>query len=296
MAEAHAPLLPPAEERAAESTCARGAGRGWHRTVGALLLGVAGLGVMLEASGCRVRPSALVGAQPPGGWGNAQCYAVTGGTCSFTQCDPARKARCTWAQCTCAPGSCVGADGVCHHSEARLVASNFRLRNVKFRDQYLFAPKNFFEEQLRTTVNVGMFPDLWNLYQLPGLAFTNNQSLFYFLRPVAYPEYVVGVGQSVMSDAGLPGSIYSALLLHLTSRRGPLNWLPYNPSLAMSSFCTPAGHADSVVISPLAGTASLYIHHLSWEVFGWVWSDPGEGGYWTPEPPLSVRFPACRSR
>jgi len=189
---------------------------------------------------------------------------------------------------------------------------------VQYKDQYMYAPRTFFMEQLRTTASKGVYADSWNLYRVPGHLWKPGLSVggyigsdvAYLLSPVEFPEYAAGVASTKMqawiplggdskSNSGsgivIPvGSMLVADLYHLTSRHGLANANPFNPASVMLTMCVPKGHPNAVEINGAVGQASFYVHHASWEVFGWVWSDPGEGGYWVPEPPLNFSVPACR--
>merc|ERR1719362_2037371 len=84
------------------------------------------------------------------------------------------------------------------------------------------------------------------------------------------------------------------VLLYHGGRRRLANKFPFNIAYVMNSLCRPNSHPEAVQINGALGTASWYIHHASWEVFGWVWSDPGEGGYWVPDSPLDDDIPVCK--
>jgi len=236
------------------------------------------------------------------GWGDARCYTFTGGTCHIEGCDAVRNATCSgWGKCFCATG-CAGADGLCYPTQGEIVASNFKLRNVKYNNQYMYIPSVFFEEQLRTTEFPGKYATSFNLWKVPGSSRLVED--MYYLQPVAYPEYTVGIGITKMWDPFLVstsgfvipiplGSLFPAYAYHMTTRHLLAKYQPFNPVMMMMDVCTPAAQPDAVVLNGAMGKASLYIHHLSWEVFGWVWSDPGEGGYWVPDPPIDHTFRQC---
>merc|ERR1719433_1347186 len=116
-----------------------------------------------------------------------------------SDCNTDRQAVCTSDHnCVCAHG-CTGADGRCRSmSSYSLVGKNVRFRYVKWSDQYLYAPRTFFMEQLRTTSSAGVFADLWNVYKMPGVDFAYGQEMF-LLSPVEFPEYAAGVADTKMS-------------------------------------------------------------------------------------------------
>jgi len=225
----------------------------------------------------------------------------------ISNCYAERGAVCRGSNCVCANG-CTGADGICRNiSSYKLVGKNVRFRNVKFSDQYLYAPRTWFMEQIRTTDTAGQYADLWNVYKMPGKDYQYGQEMF-LLSPVEFPEYAAGVADTKMR-AWIPlgdkkgadgngivipvGSLFVVDLYHLTSRHLLANKYPFNIAYIMNNICRPNSHPNAVEINGALGRASWYIHHASWEVFGWVWSDPGEGGYWVPEPPLDVPLQIC---
>jgi len=167
------------------------------------------------------------------GWGDASCYTFTGGTCMVENCYAFRDAYCTSDHnCACANG-CTGADGICHHniSSYNLVGKSVRFRNVKWSDNYLYAPRTFFMEQLRTAPfpEVGTYANLWNVYKVPGLDSQYHQEMF-LLSPVEFPEFAAGVadtklsayipsnGKSGVDNGGIVipvGSMFTVSLYHL---------------------------------------------------------------------------------
>jgi len=240
------------------------------------------------------------------GWGDAACYTVTGGTCMIYGCNADRGAVCgVGHNCVCESG-CTGADGICRPTAGyQVIARNVRLRNAKFSGQYLYAPRSWFMEQLRVTDQKGKYADLWNIYKLPGKDYLWRQDM-YFLSPAEFPEYAAGVANTKM-EAYVPGkgggdnsgfvvpvgSLFVVDLFHLTSRHGLLDRDPFNIGQVMNTLCRPREHPEAIQISGSLGQATWYVHHASWEVFGWVWSQPGEGGHWVPEPPLNHTLPFC---
>jgi len=253
--------------------------------------------------------SPLMSPKPPGtlavtGWGDPSCYTVTGGTCMVYGCNADRGAVCGYGHnCVCKEG-CTGADGLCYHnvSSYKLVGKNVRFKNVKYSDQSLYAARTWFMEQLRTTSSEGKYADLWNVYKMPGYDWLHQQEMFLF-SPVEFPEYAAGVASTKMA-AYIPtggkgkdnsggvvvpvGSMFIVSLFHLTSRHLLANRYPFNIGYVMNTMCKPRSHPNAVEINGALGQASWYEHHASWEVFGWVWSDPREGGYWVADPPLDI--------
>ncbi|CAK0898635.1 unnamed protein product, partial [Prorocentrum cordatum] len=113
-------------------------------------------------------------------------------------CNAERQAQCVGGYCICRSGGCVGAEGNCHKETAsyELVASNIRLRNVKY-DEYLYVPKSFFTRQLRVGPHPGKLPDRWNVYRVPGVAFGQA---YHVLSPVDYPGYVASYAAGITGD------------------------------------------------------------------------------------------------
>merc|ERR1712232_996655 len=229
--------------------------------------------------------------------------------------------------------------GKCRHdlNQYELMASNFRLRNVKWKDQYLYAARTWFMEQLRTTVYKGKYADTWNLYRVPGPTWTpygaqigamGDQGTIshgaglgylingsrYILSPVEFPEFAAAIANN-KARLSIPvggdknhdpdfyikvGSMYAVDLYHLTHRHLAANRFPFDPSLIFNDICRPqnAPTATAIEINGMFGTASWYVHTASWLVYGWVWSDPSEGGYWEMEDEsgksIDIQFPICQ--
>jgi len=215
------------------------------------------------------------------GWGDAACYTVTGGTCKILNCHPERHAVCSLGNCVCETG-CTGADGNCYNiRNYSLVGKSVRFTNVKYSDQYLSAPDNLWEQLQGSTK-----PDFWNVYKMPGGDFQNGHEMF-LLSPVKFPEYVAGIA----NNHGISTDPFIVSLYHLTSRHLAANWFPYDPGLVMNALCRPHSHPEAVEINGRHGASSWYMHEFSSNVFGSVSTNPGEGGYWVPEPRLDI--PLC---
>lgn len=325
MAEVKAPLLGADGQEAGAfddvaGQCKKSSFAKTRRYLSVAALCLAGVGMLNAASYYRKKIVPSYFSSTTTGWGEASCYKNTGGTCYIQGCNADRKAECSTGHCWCKEG-CVGSDGLCRAdvSSYKLVASNFRLKNFYWKDQYMYAPRTWFMEQLRTTTANSGYADLWNLYELPGpmwvpygLSGAFKDTPGYFLSPVEFPEYAAGIASTKMqayvptggggknnkgSSGGIVipvGSMFVVDLYHLTSRHLLANTAPFNPAVVMNSLCRPAKYPEAIEINGGFGQASWYVHTASWEVFGWVWSDPQEGGYWVPDPPLNISLPTCR--
>lgn len=255
------------------------------------------------------------------GWGEAKCYKVTGGTCRLGRCRAERNAKCSFGTCYCETG-CVGADGVCRSNlqEYKLVASNFRLRNNKWQDQYLYTPRTQFFEQLRVTEYKGKYADKWNLYEIPGPTWLPDfQQVMalggsvndinwgfgyrvdeprYILSPAEYPEYAAAIANNDLRITLGVGSLYSVEVYHLSKRHLLADALPFNPSLIFNRLCRPPGSPAAVEIDGLYSTAAWYVHMASWKTYGWMWGDPKAGGHWQMETesgqPIDIPLPPCK--
>lgn len=264
----------------------------------ALLASGAFLGLALGALGLLYRaepPAGSFGGALPAlntslaGQANGACYLWTGGTCRVFNCNSARKASCVWGSCVCKSG-CVDASGNCDHaiSGYELVASNIRLRNVKY-DQYLYTPRTWFMKQLRVESQAGKYADEWNVYRVPGTAFGKE---YYLFSPTEYPTYAAGV---TADRAPFQMSLTRVIVVDMSRNdQDPWGLFQY--------VCESTTHPGAWEISNFhdgGNGVKWYVHRGSWEVFGYFFgalvssAKVGEGGEWMPDPPVSLNLPRC---
>merc|ERR1712217_576773 len=133
----------------------------------------------------------------------------------------------------------------------------FKLRNFYFTDQYLYAPRTNFMDQLRTAAKdlYTHYSYNWNLYELPGKmwvppgTYSTDATPGYYLSPTEFPEYAAGIDSNLLAlhipfsgktldpeihnpDRGLTfpfGNKYVVDLYHLSYRFFTKNLSPFNP-------------------------------------------------------------------
>merc|ERR1712039_580007 len=90
-------------------------------------------------------------------------------------------------------------------------------------------------------------------------------------------------------------SEWGAYVFHMTSRILLADSYPFPPLTMLTTLCIPKGGQQSgaVEVNSFAGTVSLNVYPLSWEVFGRIWNDPGDAGSWVPEPPFDFILNSC---
>eukprot|EP00933_Yihiella_yeosuensis_P048214 TRINITY_DN44292_c0_g1_i1.p1 TRINITY_DN44292_c0_g1~~TRINITY_DN44292_c0_g1_i1.p1 ORF type:complete len:319 (-),score=54.19 TRINITY_DN44292_c0_g1_i1:255-1211(-) len=209
-----------------------------------------------------------------------QCYTFTGTSCLTTSCDPKLEAVCELGKCICG-GSCTGADGRCQKEKNKLLAKGFTLSNVYWPKYKMYFKRVTVFGQMSTTkwpssLNLGA--DKFQLYQLPG---SLNGKPKFFLSSENWPDYVVTI-RATTGTALSPWGTYAVKLQDET--------IPWAPNRIMVSVCSlkTRGYPNAIMIGSSGATVSpvwAYIHRLSSYVYGSA-SNPGSGGYWTPDPPL----------
>jgi len=215
---------------------------------------------------------------------DAQCYGYTGGTCVAASCNTDRNAECISGKCSCSSVSrmCSGGDGVCHTQGNKLVAESFHLTNMKWPAQKMRMPGVTIFSQVGTssapTWYLGQEAQ-FNLWELPGRV---GGKKMYFLSSAKWPTWVAAIRSTTLTAASVWG-LYALNLEHSIA--------PWDPQSIVVHLCSldKAGHQGAVMIGSPGLTANIwaYIHHGSWDVYGWMLSeDPGPGGYWTPDKPL----------
>jgi len=204
------------------------------------------------------------------------CYKYTGGTCMVEACLGYRKAECINGQCLC-PTGCTGADGSCHHEQSyKLVGSGFTLTNQEYDWQKMYMPSTAPLDQLKTTAFSSLFnggKDKFFLHKLPGKLMGHRD---YFLSTQAFPDYTA----AIRPTAGTAFSLFGAYELGLNKA------LPWGPEDLSVRVCS-KGSGMLMIGSPgETKTAWFYIHHGSWNVYGWTLGDPGASGVWISDPPV----------
>lgn len=213
---------------------------------------------------------------------NADCYTYTGGTCGVDPCYAWRSASCEQGKCLCLAG-CTGADGKCYPGTYKEVAAGFTLTNVKFHSQKLYMPAVDLLDQLKTTavpsfLNGGK--DKFVLHALPGSLAGHKD---YFLTTMSYPGYVA----AIRATAGTAVSLFGAYEVSLDKE--------FSPDRLAVRVCNKGGGQVMIGSPGSVNTEWFFVHHGSWDVYGWgLTNDPGQGGYWQPDPPIPVEeLEAC---
>lgn len=217
----------------------------------------------------------------------SQCYAFTGGTCAFSPCNANRSATCLQTRCVCLDG-CTGADGKCYgeHYESAIPGPNntFTLTNVYWPQYQLYMQgASWLTDQLKVSnwwSGSFLNTNLFTLYKLPGVGASGKTE--YFLASYKWPSWVVSIASTKMTAVSLFGA-FAYNLYHTVA--------PWDPAGLTVHLCSlkKLGYENAVMIgsSGILGDHWMYIHHGSWLVYATaIAQDPGEGGYWTPNPPI----------
>lgn len=201
----------------------------------------------------------------------AECYTFTGITCDFEPCGGSRHAECEEHKCMCVTSGCAGVDGSCHPGIYRTVASGFYLYNAKYDWQHMYFPPLSVLGEIKVSAIPTMFsPDKWVLHEVPGAA----KPKAYFLSSEAYPDWVANIQATRMTAFSLFGAYEDSLGKEL------------EPEVFAVRVCSlPDGKIK--IGSYKQPVEWFYVHHGSWNVYGWgLTNDPGDGGHWVPQPAM----------
>jgi hypothetical protein len=208
------------------------------------------------------------------------CYAYTGGTCNTQDCAPERRASCVNRDCVCTAG-CSAPNGTCYAGLTNLaVASAISLLNVRWPSYAMYVQATSVFGQLKTTSApswMNMDQDIFTIWKLPGQL--NGQPKF-FLGSNRWANSVARVAMTTGTAFSTHG-FYSSELTN--------DYAPDDIALTICRRSTGALMLGDSSSSP----RWAYVHSGSWFVYA-TSSDPGEGGYWNPDPPIPAGIlPSC---
>jgi hypothetical protein len=199
-----------------------------------------------------------------------ECYSYTGDSCYSAACGP-NKGTCNapnglWHHCDCvSPAGCVSVDGVCGSKPYEKVAEGFHLQNMKWTWQHMYMPTFHLMDTIATSgawLSTMPRASSWTLYKLPR---NWGGHTGYFLTTEAYPGYTASIRWTTGTALSLRGAYEVALTKQLEPWR-----------LAVRVCSRPDG---TIMIGNMDGVW-FYLHHFSYNVYGWQFGDPGDGGYW----------------
>lgn len=214
------------------------------------------------------------------------CYRFTGGTCAIFGCSSWRHASCEWHWsghvCVCPEGMCTGSDGECYAGDYKKLATGVKIKNVKWPDYSLYFPKNLLLSQLRASsvADENGYDNLFDIYLVPGQM--NGQTTV-LMSSTSQPDYVISV------DQGLP--------YNLKVDMWKIDRFFRDIQSISTVLCHPHGEAGQYELGTLfkqlptmTGTTTAWWYMTSMTgglVWGWVYGDPNEAGYWTFDPPIA---------
>jgi len=233
------------------------------------------------------------------------CIQNTGVSCLSQGCDSSQE--CNLGQCYCS-SACSSGDGVCHKETNLLVASGLRLRNAQWPTYYLVA--STLDNYIHVDANREGPLTRFNLYRLPG---QGQSSKYFLLVPQGSPSHSVGVVHrhhcSGIAEKEHPLEKMDEDQVNATTGSSHCRhtWKaetqPMSPSfsvhpsvqdIAVQFSQAPAGaQAGAITIRGSGKDISrfMFVHKGSYKVSARP-DDPGLGGYWIPDPPLSFSLPA----
>lgn len=249
----------------------------------------------------------------------AHCIKHTGGTCFTESCADWRGSTdCTHGRCFCSEDTCAGSDGKCHSQPYKMLLKKFKIRNVRWPDYYMYVSSVgygiYVSDQTDSTSE-------FILRQLPG-------GKDVVLSSAHWPDYMVNVreqdncqdtslSQVSQESENIPkhynvdcskgGCFFRQQQKSLNE--GCFSYIPQverlegilmgghmsAPTAALKLEKAPQGGDHIMINSADFPGHYFYVAHASWDV-GTVKGDPGTGGYWTFDPPLSLELPIYSGR
>lgn len=231
------------------------------------------------------------------------CIENTGVSCLSKGCDASQgDTECKFAQCFCKAG-CSDGNGGCHKSENVLVATGIRLRNSRWPQYYLVA--STMDNKIHVANNGADPLAQFNLYQLPG---QGKHPDGFLLVPATSPGYSVSIVHKYLChDLGGKSEAKHDQETNMTGGACKHTWnaqtQPLSPTytshpsvkdaavqLSKAPIETKNGVAITIRGSGEHVSKYMFVHEGSWKVSSRA-DDPGNGGYWIPEPPLAFQLP-----
>jgi len=155
---------------------------------------------------------------------------------------------------------------------------SFKLWNKKYWAHKMYMPWGDPFKIVKTTILptlVNGNADKWVLHEMPGM-FRDRRS--FLLSTEKYPGWVA----TIRSTAFTAFSRQGAYEVNLDNQ--------WSPDKLAVQVCAQGEYIQIGSVAEVR-TSWFYIHHFSWDVFGWTWtSAPGSGGLWLPEPRLPTGY------
>mmetsp|Transcript_105265 Transcript_105265/g.280256 ORF Transcript_105265/g.280256 Transcript_105265/m.280256 type:complete len:366 (-) Transcript_105265:42-1139(-) len=211
--------------------------------------------------------------------GSMDCIDNNGGSCLVQSCYSWRGSQtCHLGRCFCTAGQCAGTDGMCHDEHNVVIANAVRFRNVRFPDYFLYISN--FNYDLWVDRNPGNQGD-FNLWQLPNGGHASDPPDF-LIASTRFQGYVVNVREKKSCDSN--NDCTTKIMAGTEHVVFPMD--KGIQHLAMEFERIPERPDAVMIASYMYSRMHLYVSVASWQV-GTYDGDPGTGGYWTFDPPLS---------
>lgn len=214
---------------------------------------------------------------------SSECVTFTGGACVLSDCEAWRGATtCDYGKCHCVDG-CASASGKCYSAGFAVASTSVQFLNVRYQNHSLAS------SQVLLSVRDDERGCKFNLLKLPGNDENNTFEIVaeedpkYALRLACESEFVqLNSSTSARSDrCNLVGK-----MAHLEPVTGHL---PAS-NVAVRLWAVPNRTGTVMIESFEHAGLYLYVPHGSWGLAGYS-GDPGESGYWTPQPALPMQLP-----
>jgi len=212
--------------------------------------------------------------------GSLDCLENNGGSCTIQSCYAWRGPHqtCHLFRCFCTKGTCAGTDGKCHNQQNVLLGSSFRLRNVRWPNYFMYMSR------WNTNIWIGKTPGQqadWEIRQLPGSGYAMDPVDF-LVTARTFPGQALRMQESQSCDSNNACSTD----VHVVSDHITLPMETGIQHLALDFERIPEKPEAVMIASFQYPRKHLYVGHMSWQVKAYD-GDPGTGGYWTFDPPLT---------
>lgn len=260
------------------------------------------VGLSASANDTFTRASSL---RPP------TCIQNTGLSCQNDQgCDQSHGAmECRQGQCYCS-STCSSGEGVCQNEANVLVASGLRLKNAKWPAWVLIA--STLDDLIHVASNAQDPMAMFNLYQLPG---QGKNPINFLLVPQGSPAHSVSVIHRRHCTGVLEAELVSPNEKEddKSAKNSTIDdcrhtWKAQTQPMSPHFSEHPSVQDIAVQLSEAPGVGAkagaitirgsgkhinrfMFIHEGTYKVTTRS-DDPGLGGYWIPDPPLSFSLPA----
>lgn len=214
---------------------------------------------------------------------SSECVTFTGGTCLITGChESLGLTTCDYGRCYCADG-CASASGKCFKAGFAVASTSVRFLNDRWQNYSLAS------NQVLLSVRDDERGSRFNLLKLPGDDANNT----FEIVATEDPKYAVRLAcESGLIQLNSNTSARNARcnLVGKMAHLQPITGHLAASHVAVRLWAVPNRTGAVMIESFEHEGLYLYVPHGAWGVAGYR-GDPGESGYWIPQPALQMELP-----